>query len=321
MPKIAIIYTGETRTCETTLPFFKKNVLLDENYDVFSLVQTDNHNHYEKLLRENIGGNLKSLEFFDKNNSIWTEIRENLLGNMNISNEWKHYLRTSGSMVEYYQMYLAYKNLEIYEKEHNFSYDFILRFRTDTVLKDIIDFDYKKYNENSIKSLFYKIKEEMNYHSIISLETISHFMNIFYSKNRTNYEKISFDNRPISDRVQQLLNITNEEEFFTECKKYLLTGNYLIALRKNVIYFSNRESMNHIHTLGITYGNYVLQHHSHWFDAESQLTQICIQNNIDFYSSVFPLEGKSLYSYNHTDYFDENNELIDKEYSFFIKRH
>ena len=32
--------------------------------------------------------------------------------------KWKNYLRNSGSMIEYYQMYLAYYSMSKYEKEN-----------------------------------------------------------------------------------------------------------------------------------------------------------------------------------------------------------
>ena len=82
--------------------------------------------------------------------------------------------------------------------------------------------------------------------------------------------------------------------------------------------------MEKIHTLGITYGKYQLPNHSHWFDAESQLKQMCAENDIDFYSTVTPLEGASLYNYNSSNYFDDAGDSRalkeNAPFSFFIKR-
>jgi uncharacterized protein YfbU (UPF0304 family) len=50
MSKVAIIYTGETRTIESTLGHFKKNVLLNNNYHVFAIVQSDNVEHYNHII-------------------------------------------------------------------------------------------------------------------------------------------------------------------------------------------------------------------------------------------------------------------------------
>jgi predicted small secreted protein len=322
MQKIAIIYTGEVRTCETTLPLFKKNVLLNSDFHVFSVVQSMNNIEYFKnIITENIGENLKSLTFFDKNDTTWNNLRDELLSNMNIDGSWIYYLKNSGSIIEYYQMYLAYKNMEEYENKHGFSYDYVLRFRTDTVLKDEINFNYEEYSKDYIRNLMYEIKTSMNYDKIISNDTITHFMNVFYYKNRVNYKNIRIHSKTNSNDFNYLLTIQNEEEFIRGVENYLKEGNYLITLRNNIIYFMKRKHMTNIHILGITYGNYKSENNDYWFNAESQLEQICIQNDIDFFSSTTELEDKSLYNYNHTDYFDENNNLLDNEYLFFIKRY
>jgi hypothetical protein len=102
---------------------------------------------------------------------------------------------------------------------------------------------------------------------------------------------------------------------------YLKNSNYMISFRKNVIYFLRRNLMNYIHVLGITYGDYIDENHSYWFDAESQLENICVTNNIDKFNSTTQLEDNSLYNYHHTNYFNENGELKQDNYSFFIKRY
>jgi hypothetical protein len=240
---------------------------------------------------------------------------------MNISDDWKYYLRNSGSMIEYYQMYLAFKNMEIYEKQHNITYDYILRIRTDTILKDKINFNYDEYSEEYIKKIFYKIKEQQNCDTIISENVVIYFMNSFYNENRSNYLNMNFENNFLSKNIKNLLKINDENEFIKGIKNYINEGNYIITLRTNVVYFLKRELMDKIHILGITYGSYTSEINNYWFNAESQLNQLCINNNIDFYSSTTDLEGLSLYGYDHKNYFDENNNLMDNKYSFFIKRY
>jgi len=318
MTKIAIIYTGEIRTCETTLPFFKKNVLLNDDYHVFSVVQTTyNNDYYTNLIKENIQDNLKSLIFFDNNND-WVQIKTNLLNEMVLNEYWKYYLSNSGSMIEYYQMYLAYKNIQEYENIHDFKYDFVLRYRTDTVLKDIINFDLSRYNTEYIKQLFYKIP---NHSKIISKESLFYFMNIVFNEKRIDYNDMYLNNNVNTDQLNNLLSIQDEDEFFREVENYIKNGDYMISLRKNVIYFMKRSLMDKVHVLGITYGKYISSNNNYWFNSESQLEEICCQNKIDTFSSTSTLEELSLYSYNHVNYFDENNQLLDDKYSFFIKRY
>jgi len=155
--KIAVFYTGELRTYETTLNYFKKNVLLNENYHVFAVIQSNNNDNYETIIKDNIGENLKNLINFDRNDIIWIDLRENLLSKMNITEPWKNYLRNSGSMIEYYQMYLAYQDIEKKEQEDNFKYDYILRTRCDIILTDPIYFNWEdKYSTSKIKEMLEK---------------------------------------------------------------------------------------------------------------------------------------------------------------------
>jgi len=310
--RIAVIYTGATRTIESTIQHFKKNVLLNDNYHVFSVVQSDNINHHNHLIRETIGDNLKSIEWFDKDNIDWIKIRDELLNNMNISERWKHYLRTSGSMIEYYQLYLAYQIMELYETENNIKYDFVLRFRTDTVLKDMIRFE-TIFEKEYITNFVHKIKNELHI-DIVSEQFIDIFMNTFYNENRILYKNIQFQNK----KHLSLLHLTDEESFIDGIIHYLNHGDYLITVRKNVIYFSRRDVMTHLHLIGITYGEYK-DSHEYWFDSETQLEKICDTYYIDKYNSTTSLEDKSLYEYNHIHYYDQDE--LKGEYSFFIKRH
>jgi hypothetical protein len=323
MKKIAIIYTGEIRTCNSTIQLFKKNVILNENYHVFSVIQiTDNVDYYTNLIEKTLKDNLKSFVIFDKNDNHWIQLRDELVNNIDIDidididSNWKSYLTNSGSIIEYYQMYLSFKNIQEYENKHNFKYDFVLRFRTDTVLKDMIQFDYSILNYEYIKNLFYKINKNTD---IISINSLTHFMNIVFNENRTHY-KMKINSFVNSKQLDYLLRIQDEETFFKEVENYIKNGNYIISLRKNIIYFMKRELMDKIHILGITYGKYKQENNNYWFNAESQFEEICCQNNIDIFNSTTKLEDNSLYNYNYENYFDKNNELLDNEYSFFIKR-
>lgn len=305
MTKIAIIYTGELRTCTTTLPLLKQHL---HDYHVFAVIQ----NEFD--LKEYMGDNLKSCIILDKHEIDWVVLREKLIKNMTIPVRWEQYLRHSGSMIEYYQMYLAYKKIEEFEIAHQFSYDYILKIRTDTVIKDPIQFK-TDYNEDEIKKIVYKIKEDHSYATIA--ETLPMFMNVFFNEKRLQY-KLQFENVLHTNAFKQLAQIQNEDEFIRELKEYLIHGNYFIGLRVNNVYFVKRKIITAIHILGITYGLYKMND-DYWFNAESQLKQICVENNIDFYSSCTELEGKSLYAYNHENYMKD--QLIDNEYSFFIKRY
>ncbi len=88
MKKIAIIYTGETRTIETTIQTFKENILLNENYHVFAVLQTSNNLLTEQLVRNNMGNNLKSYEIFNKDDFCWNVTQDNLLNIIKPTQLW-----------------------------------------------------------------------------------------------------------------------------------------------------------------------------------------------------------------------------------------
>ena len=325
--KIAIIYTGEVRTIEKTIQYFKENVIINDNYHVFALLQTNNIEYFDTFVKDNIGNNLKYINWFN-NNEEWISIRESLLSQMPLQDNWKNYLRNSGSMIEYYQMYLAYKNIEDYENTHNFKYDYIMRIRCDVILNHPIYFDWDSFTLNDVKSLLYEIKEINGFDSIISYDVINIFMNSFYHKNRILCKNVTFSNYQFSTQFKNLLikndenNENNEEKFIQSMLDYLLTGNYAITFRKNVIYFMKRNLFTNISKLGITYGTaHKMNNNEYWFNAESQLEQIFIENDIDVFDSTTSLEGASLYSYNEDVYFENTVLKKTHEFLFFIRRY
>jgi hypothetical protein len=171
--KVAIIYTGEVRTIEKTIKYFKQNVLLNENVHVFAVLQSNNIDYFEKFVTDHIGNNLKSLIWLNKDNKYWVNIRENLLETIHISSDWKEYLRDSGSMIEYYQLYLAFNQIPEFERKESFQYDYIMRIRCDVVLSQPIYFDFDNYTVETIKEFLYEIKNKKYLENIISREVFN----------------------------------------------------------------------------------------------------------------------------------------------------
>src|SRR5437016_1048397 len=140
--KVAIIYTGKVRTMEKVIQIFKQNVLIDKNRHVFAVIQSDHYQHDLDIINNCMGKHLKHVEWFDQKNKEWIKLKTHLLFQMNVSQQWKQYLgEGSGSMIEYYQMYLAYLALEQYEIQNNIKYDYIIRIRTDCVITKPLHFN------------------------------------------------------------------------------------------------------------------------------------------------------------------------------------
>ena len=319
--KIAIIYTGDVRTIEKTMEYFKKNVLINSNCHVYAVLQSNDTPYYTTYVSDNIGDNLKSLQWLDKNNNEWNIIKKNLLNTMYTTLGWKEYLSNSGSMIEYYQMHLAYKKIKEYEQkeENGFVYDYIMRIRCDVILTHPINFDWDTYSINEIKDFLYEIKNIYELESIVNQTVFNLFMNTIYYKPRLYYKEVAFDNYLLSDAYKYLFTLT-EEEYIREISNYITKGKYITILRANQIYFIKRVWFNEISSLGITYGSsHIMQNNPYWFNAESQFKQICLENDIDVFDSTAKLEGKSIYEYCETNYF-ENNQLKTGEFLFFIRR-
>jgi hypothetical protein len=324
--KIAIYYTGEIRTIEKTIDNFKKNLLLNDDYHVFAILQTDEREKTLELVKNKIGNNLKYFEYYNKDDFCWKCIQNNLLSTIiiNSDNNWIEYLQNrSGSMIEYHQMYKAFHSMVNYEMLNNFKYDYVIRIRCDVILTKPIYFNWDSYDEKYINEYINEImiKNNMNIKED-RVKIITILMNSLYCKLRI-YNNIEMKASCYisNDYLKNIINIEDNNIFIKELVKYIKRGKYIITLRNNVIYFIKRKYITSIAPLGLMYGLYKEENNPYWFNAESQLKQICIENEIDIFNSHSQLEEDSLYNYNENNYY-KNGELIDNfnNVFFFIKR-
>lgn len=70
---------------------------------------------------------------------------------MNIADHWRVYIKNSGSMIEYYQLYLAYLKMCNYEGTNNFKYEYIIRSRTDTIFTKPVDFHWLNWSDSDVE--------------------------------------------------------------------------------------------------------------------------------------------------------------------------
>lgn len=324
--KIAIIYTGEIRTIRKAIYYFKKNCLLNENYHVFSVLQ-NNGEEIADFVREQIGDNLKSLEMFDKNDSTWYWLRRRLAYNFTIQDSWKEYLTNSGSIIEYIQLYLAYFPLIKKEIDENFKYDYVIRIRCDCVITRPLNFDWVNYNKDDVKKIITNI---MSYHNIAKLNDentmniLMYFFGSLFDNERYKVSTLRKNTELCSNKVLKLLKVEDEDLFIDNFYKYFQKGKYMIAFRYNNIFCIKREYFAPISSIGVCFGlNNVKTDDIWFFNSESQLSSRCIENNIDFYSTVTVKEDKSLYEYNPNDYFEEDGTTLlqnDDVYYFLLRR-
>lgn len=310
--KIAILYTGEFRTIEKTLPYLYANVL-DTNPDthIFATIQAPDPQECQEILEKNIPlAQLKCVQWFHRDDR-WTHIRDALISTMNITDQWKMYLRTSGSMIEYYQLYLSYLKMVEYEQTHGV-YDYVMRFRTDTILNKPLDFSWTNNTVSEIKSRMTEIKTYLR-DDEIKFKHIYYYMNSVFDHDRIHYLDDCY--RQLNDTFNEALLSLSEPEFYESFQDYIQNGNYLISLRKNVIYFVKRERFYFIPSLGTLYGTF----HGpdpYWFNSENQFKYCCMQQKMTIFDSRTELEDKSLYEYNPANYFDQ--DVVRENSSFFF---
>lgn len=307
--KVAVIYTGALRTIRKTMMYFKQNVLLNSNVHVFACVQNDTQtlaSQQEIWIQNELGNHLKNIEWFNlSTHSGWIQIRNQLLENMNINDNTRNYLKNSGSMIEYYQLQLAYIKMSKFESDHNFKYDYVIRARTDTVYSKPIDFHWLNWSDDEVNIRLDKIKNELIETSIepSNNNIIHYFMNTLLSDNI----------------IQNIYNITSKttigRDYILDISKfnnYIKHGSYILTFRKNLLYIIRRDLFYTIPSLGTFYG-YMKYHASepdYWWNAESQFEAICYNSNITIHDYSTEFDEKSLYEYDEKRYFDLNYNIL-----------
>jgi len=331
--RIAILYTGEFRTCETTLPYMKQNILLNDEVDVFATIQHSDSEYSERVIKTHLGSHLKQLIHFNKTDETWNLLQDDLLHKMAIHPQTHYYLKNSGSMIEYYQAFLSFNAVMNYEALNNFQYDYIVRLRTDVIYTQPLNFNFLNMTVEDIIDNFKLIQGITQEPALLTFKNLAYFFNNLLGenqhikKNRIGATTANLDIHTNSEQLKQLLDaigIANEQTLWTNSiwtntiwtntiwesiRHYINKGKYIITLRKNVFYVIKREFYQDIMHLGLTYGSYTNPDNAYWWNAESQLQEICKVNNISIFDSTTLLEDKSLYEYNYATYFNENTSL------------
>jgi len=318
---IAILYTGEVRTIEKTLGIFKKHVLDGTHADaiihVFAVLQGDTG--LEPRIRETMGDRLKSMEWFDRTDPTWKSIQKRLLDTMPVDPRWKSYLENSGSMIEYYQLYLAYSNMCMVELSTNTTYDFVMRIRPDIIINKPIDFSVFSQKQTYYTNLMGRTCDDA---APVTKHEIYSFMNSLLDPDRYKHITHMHSNTPMETYYNENAEVDDLCANFSydALAKYVRSGQYVISLRKNVVYLANRAHFERIAGLGMMYGMHRMEGSERWFDAESQFETACIRGGFAVFNSTTTLEDKSLYEYNSSNYFEGDTVKQESTFLFFICR-
>jgi hypothetical protein len=307
--KVAVLFTGALRTIKKTMRYFKQNVLLDSNVEVFACIQNDTNtpnSEWETWFRNEMGENLKIITWFSLDeHQDWISIRDKLISHLNLIDRWKNYIKTSGSIIEYYQLYLAYLKMCSYEDTHQ-RYKYIIRVRTDTIFAKPIDFHWLNWTDSDVEKRIKTINNELTLSNIevTPKNTLSYFMTTMISDS-------------LIPNIQNIISryIPNQYGVIpttaVELNQYIKTGAYILVIRANNLYVVSRESFNLIPTISYMYGFLKSPYNDeYWYNAENQFQSACYFSGLAVFDYNTLFEDKSLYEYDEKRYFDLNFNVM-----------
>jgi hypothetical protein len=310
--KTAVLFTGALRTVKRTIRYLKENVLIHPDVHVFACLQNDTHEseaEWNEWFRQELGNHIKTITWFsDAYYPSWALEREIMLRHMPLEDGWKNYLRHSGSMVEYKQLQLAYLAMSNHEQQ-SFSYEYVIRARTDTIFAKKIDFHWISFSQQQITERLQLIEKKLLHEKMDSSypSVFSYFMSTL----------LSDDLIPNLNRLL-IKYLPSEAETSppnaTELSDYLRKGRYLLTIRKNLLYIVRRSLFHAIPSIASLYGTFRSPHSDHhWFNAECQFQGACYHAGLSSheYSSAFeelPIAERE--HWKEADYFDKNFNCI-----------
>jgi len=318
--KLATFYTGSVRTLNKTLPYFLNNVLnASKNIQVHIYIVIDAKKEdrpaVESLLKSKLHSHLISLVWFDHSDPHYTITKQWNLQNIFLEG-WRPYLNNSGSMLEYYQLLLAYQSMLKYEWQKNFQYDYIFRTRTDSVVNTKLDFSWLNLNIEDIKTRIEYIKTQ-NYTNTDTKYSNEDVFKLFMATiyNPKLFHKIDNTDLIVSlDKTKSLASKIDTYDYKlvkaiktldpTKIKDFVSNGRYILTIRKNLMYVCKRNDFHLIPMLGVMYA---LNHHlndNYTYNAESQFEMMCQYSRLSVFDYGDHLDDSSLYQYEESKFFD-----------------
>jgi hypothetical protein len=307
--RIAILLTGVLRTIKKTMRYVKENLvsaMTRAGHDpVFFICvqQGPSTQHiinaeWQTWFEQELPHQIASFQWFEPNDE-WQTLRERLLQSIAVSDEWKPYLRHSGSMIEYYQLYLA--SLELYRWEiHHGCVDYIVRTRTDSIYAKPVDFHWLTWTSSQIQERMDRIQQDIPSTS----DPLTHFMTTVLSEDSIPHIWAECSDYPESKKPSW-----DAEQI----RVYLMEGRYLLTFRKNNLYIVKRDFFHFLPSLGTMYGSFrAPTADAYWFNAEGQFRSVCYFSSLTVYDYNSALEDRSVeaVSWKASDFFDEEGNLL-----------
>jgi hypothetical protein len=167
-----------------------------------------------------------------------------------------------------------------FENNNNMKFDYVMRFRTDTILFKKLNLDIFTLSENILNekiNLFKENKLEKN--EVINSLIFPEFLN----QNR----------KIIKTEIQDIY-------------EYIIKKEFVLVIRANLIYITKRSNIDHI--VNIIH-KYAKKGHelepSYYWNAENQFRNICLENKIDLLNFENESNQESFYNFNEETKIDE----------------
>ena len=311
--RVAVLLTGALRTIKKTMRYLKENVInVNQDVDVFACVQNDTQQtniEWNEWFAKQIS--LKSITWFTLDAyPEWVQQRDKLLENMKIEPGWKQYLRSSGSMIEYAQLRIAYNAMCSCEQT---PYDYIIRARTDSIYTKPIDFHWLQWTDDEINARLQQIKDELILSKKDPAMAIQYFMTTI----------VSDDVIPNIQNIHATCYMGADQKMPDSLCDYIKNGRYILTFRKNNLYIVRRSLFHLIPALATMYGQFKSPYSdAWWFNAEGQFTSICYHAAITTYDYYTNFEDKSIETvgWNEANFFDGDFNPINSQMLFCVVR-
>ena len=249
----------------------------------------------------------------------WVTHRETQLQRIQLDDGWKGYLRRSGSMIEYFQLQLAYMNMTYHEQRNNYKYDYIVRGRTDSIYAKPIDFHWLQWSDTYVADRVQAITDELHLCKMDATpkNILRYFMNTIISDDLLpNIQHIDADYAPCETEVEPVS--------LMELNNYIKNGRYILTIRKNNLYVVKRSLFHLIPTLGTMYGFMrAPTADDWWYNAECQFRSVCYYSCITIFDYGTLYEDRSVVSvhdWNEADFFDLQGNLLNSRMLYCVVR-
>lgn len=312
MRRVAVILTGALRTIRRTIRFLKRNVLYvaGDQVQVFACLQNDtsiSEDEWNAWFDTQIGGYLQPIEWIPKEGTAeWTAVRDRLLTGplQGVSEQWRHYLQHSGSMIEYHQLYLAYLHMCTFEAVHRMRFDWLIRARTDSIFTQPVDFRWLGWSDHGIEERMDVLRAYLSKDATAAERLDAMMSTLMSDKVIPNFPRILRDPRIAAG--------TPIPETPAEMNRYIREGRYILTLRKNNLYVVRRDLFYLIPSLATLYGTFRSPNaDDYWFNAEGQFRDACEYAGLSVFDYSTVHEERSLdypATWQNALFFDEAGE-------------